>query len=232
MFRTPPSSAKRLRQATLRAPQRLPGTQASAAATWDAREQPPKRRHVPISPVDSPRPARPAGRDTSALASATAAGTPVTVVCHIRPLSAREAADAAPSVLATRPGSSPGLGARAEALVQSGTAAYAFNHGAQPLPLLVGVPSTYSTTTSCICTSASSLGCHTKRWLSRQQQIQLHPKGRLCASQCLAARAVKTPSGSTAQPWRRWSPASLKASAPLFLHTDKQVGNMYQSNHT
>ena len=53
------------------------------------------------------------------------------MVCHIRPLSAREAADAAPSVLATRQGSSPGQGMRGEALVQSGNAAYAFSHGAQ-----------------------------------------------------------------------------------------------------
>ena len=55
------------------------------------------------------------------------------MVCHVRPLSAREAADAAPSVLATRQGSFLGQGTRAEALVQSGNAAYAFSHGVQPL---------------------------------------------------------------------------------------------------
>ena len=55
------------------------------------------------------------------------------MVCHIRPLSAREAADAAPSVLAVLQGSFAVPGKPAEALVQSGTAAYAFNHGAWPL---------------------------------------------------------------------------------------------------
>ena len=62
------------------------------------------------------------------------------MVCHIRPLSAREATDAAPGVLSTRQGTIPGQGTRAEALVQSGNAAYAFNHGAQTLPLLADIP--------------------------------------------------------------------------------------------
>ena len=134
MPRTTPNSAKRARPATARTPRRLPGAQTAAAAAWDARGQPPKRSHVPIAPAgESLRSAGPAGRATSTLASVTAAGTPVTVVCHIRPLSAREAADAAPSVLAVRQGSFPRQGKPAEALVQSGNAAYAFNHGAWPL---------------------------------------------------------------------------------------------------
>ena len=54
----------------------------------------------------------------------------MSVVCHIRPLSVREAADAAPDVLAVllQPSNRPGK--PADALVESGGASYAFDHGA------------------------------------------------------------------------------------------------------
>lgn len=54
----------------------------------------------------------------------------MSVVCHIRPLSLREAADAAPDVLAVllEPSNRPGK--PADALVESGGASYAFDHGA------------------------------------------------------------------------------------------------------
>lgn len=67
---------------------------------------------------------------TAAGASVAAAEAPVSVVCHIRPLSVREAADAAPDVLAVhlKPSNRPGK--PADALVESGGASYAFDHGA------------------------------------------------------------------------------------------------------
>ena len=117
------SAAKRIRPTT---PTLRPVPYAAGAPRSAPENQAKRTRAQPLStdmhPVVQP--------GTAAGSSVAAAEAPVSVVCHIRPLSVREAADAAPDVLAVllKPSNRPGK--PADALVESGGASYAFDHGA------------------------------------------------------------------------------------------------------
>ena len=117
------STAKRIRPTT----PALRPVPSAAGAPQSASENQAKRMRAHPLPTDMHPVVQPG---TATGASVAAAEAPVSVVCHIRPLSVREAADAAPDVLAVllKPSNRPGK--PADALVESGGASYAFDHGA------------------------------------------------------------------------------------------------------